>query len=160
MKPDTLPAVSIAEDSRPTIIIDTREQDLLPISFDHVTDTLPTGDYSYRGGEHTFAIERKSLADLMGCIGHDRSRFEAQLKRMRAYDFARLLIVGSIADFRSGHYRSKILPATAEASLRAFEARYIPIRWEATQEAAARRVELWAYWHYRELVKAARRAGG
>ncbi len=56
---------------RPAIVIDTREQ--MPLVFRHlsaVRATLQTGDYSVLGLEHLFAVERKSLADLvMCCVG-------------------------------------------------------------------------------------------
>lgn len=154
-----LPQISIKAESLPTIIIDKAEQNPLPISirFPLVRRHLTTGDYSYIGGEHHFQVERKSLADLTGCLGVDRDRFERQLNRLRAFSFARLLIVGSITDFRAGNYRSRLDPKSGEQSLRAFEARYIPIQWESTPENAARRVELWAYWHYREMIKACKK---
>ena len=60
-----------------TAVVDTREQrplDLTPLK--SVPGTLATGDYSVRGLEHVVAIERKSLDDLLGCIGRDRARFE------------------------------------------------------------------------------------
>lgn len=149
-----LPAITIEPGSMPTIIIDKAEQDPLPISFATSIEHLTTGDYSYKGGEMTFRVERKSIADLTTCIGVDRDRFERQLDRMRAYQYPRLLIVGDASDFINGRYRSRLDPAKGLSSLRAFEARYIPIWWESTAESAARRVELWAYWHYREMHKA------
>jgi DNA excision repair protein ERCC-4 len=152
----TLPAVDLAAGSYPIIIIDTREQDRLPLSFQSVVDTLPTGDYSYRGGEHTFAIERKSLADLVGCLGVDRERFQRQLDRLRAYEFKRLLIVGDKADLEAGNYRSRLNPTAALNSLCAIEARYCPIVWASTPQDAATLVQEWAFWHYRELIKAVR----
>src|SRR5690606_8361398 len=55
-------------DVRPTIVVDTREQQPLPFSrLKSERGTLATGDYSFRGGEEVFAIERKSVADLVGC---------------------------------------------------------------------------------------------
>ncbi len=54
-------------------VIDTREQlplDLTPLRA--VEGTLTTGDYSVVGLEHVVAIERKSLPDLLGCIGRAR----------------------------------------------------------------------------------------
>jgi DNA excision repair protein ERCC-4 len=54
-------------------IVDTREQlplDLAPLAVE--VGTLATGDYSVRGLVDVIAIERKSLPDLLGCIGQDR----------------------------------------------------------------------------------------
>lgn len=56
-------------------VVDTREQlplDLAPLQT--VAGTLSTGDYSVRGLEHAIAIERKSLGDLLGCVGQHRER--------------------------------------------------------------------------------------
>jgi len=53
-----------------TAICDTREQrplNLAPLQV--VTGTLATGDYSVQGLENIVAIERKSLSDLLGCVG-------------------------------------------------------------------------------------------
>lgn len=41
---------------------------------------LKTGDYSIAGFEEIFTVERKSLADFMGCIFTER--FDNELKRM------------------------------------------------------------------------------
>lgn len=50
----------------PQIIIDTREQTPLPFTnLPTETSTLYTGDYSVKGLEETFAIERKTIADLV-----------------------------------------------------------------------------------------------
>jgi len=48
-----------------TAIIDSREQ--LELSLD--ARTLDTGDYSLAGCEHVVRIERKSLDELLGCVG-------------------------------------------------------------------------------------------
>ena len=69
------------------------------------------------------------------------------------YRFARLLIVGTEADVESGQYRSRILPKAVLHTLFAFEARYVPVVWEPTPDRAAARIERWAVWFARELVK-------
>jgi len=51
-------------------IIDSREQ--LALSLDTLrvqTGALDTGDYSLAGCEHVVRIERKSLDELLGCVG-------------------------------------------------------------------------------------------
>ena len=56
-----------------TAIIDNREQlplDLSPLQT--VAGTLATADYSVRGLETVVAVERKSLSDMLGCIGQHR----------------------------------------------------------------------------------------
>jgi ERCC4-type nuclease len=139
----------------PTIIVDTREQ--IPLVFPNLPSrqgTLTSGDYSIAGAEELFAIERKSVPDLVACcVGANRERFERELHRLRGYRFTRLLIVGTEAEIEVGHYRSHIAPKAVLHTVRAFEARYVPVVWEATPERAAVRIERWAYWFARELVK-------
>ena len=70
-------------------IIDTREQaplDLSPLRSE--AGTLATGDYSVKGLVNVVAIERKSLTDLLGCIGQDRERFDREVIRLLAIPFA------------------------------------------------------------------------
>ena len=74
----TLPALRTLgnlADVRPTIITDTREQTPLRFTnFVTVLGTLTSGDYAPRGLEHIAAIERKSAADLVSSVTHDRDR--------------------------------------------------------------------------------------
>ena len=60
----TLPALkSLGKlaDLRPVVIIDSREQDPLPIKrLETVRAGLQSADYSFLGGEHLFGVERKS----------------------------------------------------------------------------------------------------
>ena len=56
-----------ASERMPVLLVDTREQ--RPLRFSHLpaeSATLYTGDYSVKGLEEYFAVERKSLADLAG----------------------------------------------------------------------------------------------
>jgi DNA excision repair protein ERCC-4 len=81
--------------SVPLIALDTREQ--LPYEFPGwpcVRKTLPSGDYSLVGHEHSFAIERKSQNDLLGCIFTER--FKAELGRLAGYAHAFLAIESSL----------------------------------------------------------------
>jgi len=73
-----------------TILVDTREQTPWPLQsiidehrlpFLVETATLRSGDYTVREAPFV-VIERKSLQDLVGCVGHGRDRFEREL-RMR-----------------------------------------------------------------------------
>jgi ERCC4-type nuclease len=146
---------AIQSNPNPTIIVDTREQ--TPLVFPNLPSrqgTVTSGDYSIAGAEELFAIERKSVADLVACcVGANRDRFERELHRLRGYRFARLLIIGTEAEIESGRYRSHISPKAVLHTVRAFEARYIPVVWEPTPERAAARIEQWAYWFARELIK-------
>jgi ERCC4-type nuclease len=139
-------------------VVDTREQTPLPFSrLKTRPGTLTTGDYSIAAIENLglFAIERKSVEDLAGCVGADRERFEAQLLRLRGYSFARLLIVGSEQAVLQHQYHSAINPRAVLATLYAFEARYVPVVWAPTQQTAASLVERYVVWIVRELRKTA-----
>ena len=93
--------------AKPTIVIDSREQS--PLTFTRlqsVEGTLYSGDYSVRGLEELFAIERKTVADLTACCcGDNRARFERELHRLRGFVFKRLLIIGSEEQILRGQYR-------------------------------------------------------
>src|SRR4030081_926981 len=96
----SLPALRSLGDlagTEPIIVVDTREQEPLVFSrLRSVSGTLITGDYSVKGLECLFAIERKSIGDLVACcMGENRQRFERELHRLRGFRFARLLVVGS-----------------------------------------------------------------
>ena len=138
----------------PIIVTDAREQ--TPLTFTRLASergTLYSADYSIKGLEDLFGIERKSLNDCIGSLTSGRDRFERELHRLRGYQFARLLIIGTRDDIAAGNYRSKMQPKAALNSLSAFEARYVPITFAATPEEAATMVERWAYWFHREYAK-------
>src|SRR5690242_7321038 len=71
-------------DCKPVIVVDNREQE--PLRFERletVSGTLYSGDYSIRGLEASFAIERKSIDDLANCcLAAQRERFEHELHRL------------------------------------------------------------------------------
>lgn len=138
----------------PTIVTDSREQ--TPLRFANlptVAGALVSGDYSICGLEDRFAIERKSPADLVGSVGRERDRFGRELHRLRGFDFARLLVVGTPADVVA--VCRGMNPRAVFASLAAIEARGIPIVWQPDPTAAASWVERAAWWFYRESLKPA-----
>jgi len=127
-----------------TIIVDTREQ--RPLTFEYAPGktlesepgTLYTGDYSIKGLEKHVCIERKSIQDLMGCIGRDRDRFERELDRMRGYEVKCLVVEGSWDDIEQQNYRSKIHPNAAIGTLMGWIALGIPIVMAGNHEKAGR----------------------
>lgn len=93
----------------PVVVVDTREQ--LPYSFPEswpvVKKALKSGDYSVLGHEETFAIERKSLSDLLGCIFQDR--FHRELQRLSEFKRAFLVIESSIWKIKNNrHYKGNV----------------------------------------------------
>ena len=112
-------------------------------------------NYSICGLEHLFAIERKSISDLISCcVGENRKRFERELHRLRGFRFKRLVVVGTESEILKGEYRSSIKPQAILGTLRAFEIRYdIPVMFCVSPELAGRQVESWVFWFAREMVK-------
>jgi len=149
-----LPDRESAGDILPTIIIDTREQ--TPLAFPRLpsrTGTLTQGDYSAAGLEADFAIERKSIPDLVGSLTAGRERFMREVDRLRGCPFARLLIVGAEADLVAGRYRSNANPKAIINSLHAIESRGLLVVFAATPEEAAALVECWAWWRARAVLQ-------
>ncbi|MBU4212491.1 MAG: ERCC4 domain-containing protein [Kiritimatiellae bacterium] len=143
-------------DRLPTVVIDTREQEPLPIRrLPVIRAGLYSGDYSVAGLEVVFAVERKRIDDLVGCCaGSNRERFEHELHRLRGMKFKRLLIIGTRSEIERGEYRSKITPASVLGTLAAFEIRYdIPVVWASTPDEGAALVERWAWYFAREHVE-------
>jgi DNA excision repair protein ERCC-4 len=132
----------------PVILIDSREQTPLPFTrLRAERATLLTGDYSVKGLERSFSVERKSLDDLAGSLTAGRDRFTREMERLRGYEFRRLLIVGTRAQVEAHAYTSRATPAAILGSLAAWEIRYsVPVVFAPTPEAAAVEVERWAWY--------------
>ena len=141
----------------PTIIVDTREQTPLQfLNLPCIVAGLTTGDYTVRGLEDDLCIERKSLPDLYGSLTSGRERFMRELHRMRSYNFARLLIIGSEHEISQGSRHAKgINPKAILHSLAAIEARGVPVVFASSTSAAAALIEKWAFWRAREVLKIA-----
>jgi DNA excision repair protein ERCC-4 len=116
-----------------TAVIDTREQRPLTLMLKQDTilkskpGTLYSGDYSVKGLEKHIAIERKSLDDLMGCIGRDRDRFERELLRLRGYEVKGIVVESTWQKIEAGEYRSRVRPSAAIGSLMGWIAMGIPV---------------------------------
>ena len=109
------------------ILVDSREQ--LPFAFagypvEVSVGALEAGDYSVRGFERRVVVERKSLTDLVGCLGGDRDRFERELQRLKACDVAAVIVEEPMDALRQGHYRGNLNPYSAWQSVLAFMQRY------------------------------------
>ena len=139
----------------PRIIADSREKD--PLTFAHlesVRSTLHTGDYSIQNLTSRFAVERKSVADLVSSLTRARQRFIRELERMRGMDFARLLIVGRPCDLAAHLARRAVSAASILGSLEAVNTRLVPVVWAPTPQHAALAVERWACYFYAGAAKA------
>lgn len=69
-------------------------------------------------------MERKSLPDLVQCLGRERSRFERELLRGTALDAFAVVIEAGWTDLAGGNFRSQLNPHAACQSVLAFMARY------------------------------------
>ena len=111
-----------------TVICDSREQTPLDVSpLRCVGGSLPTGDYSVVGLERYVTVERKSLDDLLGCIGRERERFEREMQRILAYPARLLIIEATWRDVIAGGWRSKVDPRAVGGSLIGWMVTGIPI---------------------------------
>ncbi len=114
-----------------TIIIDTREQ--APYTFELIQPSPPntvirglkTGDYSLDGYEDRITIERKSKADLYGSIGPGRDRFENEMHRMSAFEFAAVVVESGWEDIiKNPPTRSGLKPVSVFSTVIAWMQRY------------------------------------
>ena len=134
-----------------TIIADTRER--LPYEFnsgsiyDGTTveqKALLIGDYSLSGLEHLVAVERKSLPDLVLCLGRERDRFEREMLRAQGLQAFCVVVEGTFYELAHGDYRSQLNPHAAVQSVSAFMARMrVPFVFAGSRDAA-----MYAVWSF------------
>lgn len=136
----TLPAK--LDPSNVVAIIDTREQNPLNLSpLTTVTDSLTTGDYALAACPDVCRIERKSLQDLIGCVGNDRERFEKEISRLLAFPI-RILVVESTWEQIELHeplapqWRGKVTREAVIGSLLGWQAMGLSIHMAASHERA------------------------
>ncbi len=125
-----------------TAIVDSREQTPLKLEYKpgeilrSERGTLYSGDYSVKGLEHHIAIERKSLDDLMGCIGTHRERFEREILRLRGYPVKAIVVESTWKVIENGKYRSRVSSSAAIGTLMGWIAQGIPITMAGNHERA------------------------
>ena len=107
----------------------------LPPGWSSYRETLETGDLCVTSLPWGLLIERKTVADLLGCIGTNRERFERELKRSRYA--GRMLIVceGNIEDVLV--QARGLNPAAITGTLAAWAVRYAPVIFAGSAERAA-----------------------
>jgi ERCC4-type nuclease len=126
-----------ASKAEPIILCDTREQ--LPLALPNSRRaTLATGDYSVEGYEQLIAVERKSHADFVMCVGAERERFERCLARLATYEYPALVLECGLSDLLAGTRYSAVHPASVVGSLIAWSTKYrLPIWLAGNREHAA-----------------------
>ena len=130
-----------------TILVDTREQrpwfvegPVAGFEFDVQREGLATGDYTLEGAQRHVLVERKSVPDLLHCIGHGRNRFERELQRLRdETQHPWLVVEGSRHEIELCRHRSQISPASVIGSMLAWACDYRVRIWWASTAALAQR---------------------
>jgi len=113
-----------------TLVIDTREQSplfitgSLPKGLVVVRDTLDVGDYSIRGFEHQVSVERKTISDLLGCLGNDRERFKRELEKLKVYEWKAICLEGTEDELLQFHDFSLMHPNSIRQSIVSINIRY------------------------------------
>ncbi len=108
-----------------TILIDSREQnpfDLSPMKMEEAT--LQTGDYTIKGLEDYVRVERKSLPDLISCLGTGRDRFKRELERMKSFPKRLVVVSAPYEDLVTGNYRSNVHPNSATGAIESWSGFY------------------------------------
>lgn len=109
-------------------------------------DSLETGDYTIKGMEESFAVERKSLDDLANSMGNKRESFEAECQRADVFDHPMHILIEDqrwkVANYMSkGHtryYYSRLPPATIINTIPSWEDRYnVKFMWCGNRPQAA-----------------------
>ena len=128
------------------IVRDTREQkrcgwlferDIFQPKPEVLIGSLPTCDYSLLGHKDFVGVERKTLPDLVACLGVERDRFERELQRMKAMEAACVVVEASQSKLRNGEYRSQLLPGAAWQTIVSFSGKYrVPFLWGETADDA------------------------
>lgn len=169
-------------DARFCIVEDSREQNPLDFSaFDDcrvIRDELWPGDYSLRAMTNFAAVERKSVADLVGTMkggyagfsATTPKRFDRELKALRGYNihgFTGFVIVepdivpgiqplGAFEQIQNHTYRSMIPPDKVMAFVKRIRREWkVPVHFAESREHAAAIVhdKLKAEWRLRMFYK-------
>lgn len=119
-----------------TAVIDTREKRPLDLSqppfqtagcLGSVRKKLDAGDYSIMGLEHRVAFERKGKNDFISCIRKDRSRFETQLKQLKAYQWSAVIVEAHYTSFEKKWWHSNAEPSHVKNAIAAWSTWGVPI---------------------------------
>jgi ERCC4-type nuclease len=115
--------------------------------------TLQNGDYSIRGHENTFAIERKQQ-DIFSYLTSERDKTKVKLERLRGYEFKALVIEYEECELYMPHFFTDISPEVVRQSLISFEIKYGLHVFYGDRKALERKVLDWMiyYWKFKRLV--------
>jgi ERCC4-type nuclease len=137
--------------SQVVCIIDSREQtplDLQPLTT--ITESLTTGDYALAACPDVCRIERKSLQDLVACVGSERERFDREVQRLLAYP-VRILVVESSWEQIESHepinpqWRGRVTKEAVLGSLLGWQALGLSVHMACDHERAGKHVARMLY---------------
>ena len=129
-----------------TAIVDSREQAPLSLApLRTVAGSLCTGDYRLRGLEHIVRIERKSLPDLVACVGRERERFEREVQRLLAFPLRVLVVEATWQQVESHNetspqWRGKVTSSQVIGSLLGWQAAGLSVHMVGDHERAGAHV--------------------
>jgi ERCC4-type nuclease len=117
----------------------------IPAPLTTVIETLDVGDYSVRGLTDQVAVERKSLGDLVSCVGCERERFERELVKLRGFPCSLLVIESNWAAIELGSWRGRVTPTQVVGSLLGWAAWGINVLMADNHERAGKLVARYLY---------------
>ena len=125
------------------IIVDSREQK--PLWTNCEVKKLDFGDYSIEGHEYLFAIERKSLPDMLSTLTSGHERFKKELIRARVANYFAIVVDGSYSAMENkdwpNAWRSKVPGHTATAIADTLHMKYgVHIHWCKDRNDSKRRI--------------------
>lgn len=139
-----------------TAVVDSRER--LPLNLYPMTEIvagLQTGDYSLLGCEHLIAVERKSPADFLMCVGQERERFDRELERMTAYRYRCLVLELTYEQLYRGapsiYGRTKVTPNAAVGCATRWATHGIHVHFAGSREGAEHFVKSFLWLAAKEL---------
>lgn len=111
-----------------TVIIDTREQRPVDVSpLKSIRGTVPFGDYTIRGLEDYVGIERKSLQDLVQCVGRERTRFEKVLHKLQGLDVKAVVVEATWKDLKDAKWYGKVTSSQVTGTILGWQNAGVPI---------------------------------
>jgi DNA excision repair protein ERCC-4 len=124
-----------------TLSCDTREpwphpwRRWLPSHVELERTTLDTGDFALAGLPDGAIVERKTVADFLGCMTSNRERFERELSRSRHVGSFIIIVEGSLLDCIHG--RGGLSEASLIGTIAAWSRRYCPVIFAGDERTAA-----------------------
>jgi len=121
-----------------TCVIDSREQDPLPLSpLKTIVKKLDVADYSAVGYENKIAIEKKSLNDLCACVGRERARFDRMVKRLLDYEYRAIVVTDDWSKIDLKQYYGTLTPTQVYGAIMAWAmTAQVPIMFMGSHERA------------------------